>query len=143
MRPPTKLQMRRMDALYSHLAAAARAGAPCPTNTELMDILDLSSVTEANPLLDRLEAGRMIRVEHTGNRRRVTVLALGLSTGWTVYARGRPRLFVGTAGPGETARPIEGFRGDLPPERYLDRDPCPRCGVRGDLGCAHSRRLAA
>jgi DNA-binding MarR family transcriptional regulator len=25
----------------------------------------------------------------------------------------------------------------LPPR--IDRDPCPRCGVRGDIGCAHSR----
>lgn len=25
----------------------------------------------------------------------------------------------------------------LPPR--IDRDPCPRCGVRGDFGCSHSR----
>lgn len=24
-------------------------------------------------------------------------------------------------------------------ERRIDRDPCPRCGVRADFGCAHSR----
>lgn len=24
--------------------------------------------------------------------------------------------------------------------RRLDRDPCPRCGVRGDVGCNHSRQ---
>ncbi|WP_077228576.1 hypothetical protein [Sphingomonas hengshuiensis] len=43
---------------------------------------------------------------------------------------------------------------DAPPRRYLrsavavprealppriDRDPCPRCGTRGDLGCRHGR----
>lgn len=22
---------------------------------------------------------------------------------------------------------------------YVSRDPCPRCGVRGDIGCKHSR----
>jgi hypothetical protein len=23
---------------------------------------------------------------------------------------------------------------------WVDRDPCPRCAVRGDIGCAHSRQ---
>ena len=34
--------------------------------------------------------------------------------------------------PGERAK-------DLPPERYLNRDPCAYCGVRGDIGCKHRR----
>lgn len=25
------------------------------------------------------------------------------------------------------------------PEQLVDRDPCPRCGVRGDIGCHHNR----
>jgi hypothetical protein len=25
------------------------------------------------------------------------------------------------------------------PEQFVDRDPCPRCGVRRDFGCTHSR----
>lgn len=29
---------------------------------------------------------------------------------------------------------IESFLAENPP-----RDPCPRCGVRGDIGCAHSK----
>jgi hypothetical protein len=27
----------------------------------------------------------------------------------------------------------------VPPTEPVDRDPCPRCGVRGDIGCGHSR----
>jgi len=23
---------------------------------------------------------------------------------------------------------------------HVDRDPCPKCGIRGDLGCKHKRR---
>jgi hypothetical protein len=132
-----------MDDLLAFLSDAASKGEPCPNNTVIHDLFNLPSVSQVNPLFLDLEADGAIVVERTGNRRRVTIVATGASTAWTEYYRGRPRLFVGTAGPGETARPIEGFRGDLPPERYLDRDPCPRCGVRGDLGCAHSRRLAA
>lgn len=37
-----------------------------------------------------------------------------------------------TKAPGERAK-------DLPPERYLNRDPCTYCGVRGDIGCKHRR----
>jgi hypothetical protein len=31
---------------------------------------------------------------------------------------------------------LEHQRQELP---RVDRDPCPRCGVRGDVGCGHSR----
>jgi DNA-binding MarR family transcriptional regulator len=27
-------------------------------------------------------------------------------------------------------------------DQFVDRDPCPRCGVRGDLGCRHNRAAA-
>jgi len=26
----------------------------------------------------------------------------------------------------------------IPPTEPVDRDPCPRCGVRRDIGCGHS-----
>lgn len=26
----------------------------------------------------------------------------------------------------------------VPPTEPVDRDPCPRCGVRRDIGCGHS-----
>lgn len=29
---------------------------------------------------------------------------------------------------------------DLDTLTHVDRDPCPRCGVRGDIGCKHRRR---
>ena len=30
------------------------------------------------------------------------------------------------------------FSGDLADDRYVRRDPCPKCGVRGDIGCKHN-----
>ncbi|QEH79920.1 hypothetical protein EIK56_17985 [Sphingomonas sp. C8-2] len=142
MKAPTPLQQRRMSELLAMLSEVARKGAPCPNNTEIQDRIDLSNGSEVQPLFHRLELAGVIKVERTGCSRRVTIVETGMTTGWTAIVRGRPG-YAGVRGPGDSHFPIEGFRGDLPPERYLDRDPCPRCGVRGDLGCAHSRRLAA
>lgn len=32
---------------------------------------------------------------------------------------------------------------DVPPPIYINRDPCTYCGVRGEIGCKHSRRAVA
>ena len=145
MKPPTALQRRRMAELLDYLTEAASKGAPCPNNSQILDALDLSGVSEVSPLFDRLEAEGLLVVERTGNRRRATIVATGQSTAWTFFSRGRPRLFVGTNGPGDSARPIDGFRGDLPPERYADRDPCFHCGIPKHRGCRHHpvERMAA
>lgn len=34
-------------------------------------------------------------------------------------------------------------KADTLPPVIIDRDPCTYCGVRGDIGCKHNRRLAA
>lgn len=33
------------------------------------------------------------------------------------------------------------YRGPVPRHLLVDRDPCPRCGARGDLGCGHSAKF--
>lgn len=57
--------------------------------------------------------------------------------------QGRP---AGGGNPGYSARrrqlaiqAAESQRPDLRPELLVDRDPCPRCGARGDFGCGHSQ----
>lgn len=30
------------------------------------------------------------------------------------------------------------YRGPVPRHLLVDRDPCPRCGARKDLGCGHT-----
>lgn len=43
---------------------------------------------------------------------------------------------------GPRREPMHRAGGDIAPERLpprVDRDPCPRCGTRGDLGCGHRR----
>lgn len=36
-------------------------------------------------------------------------------------------------------RPLHELNEDRDSQPRVDRDPCPRCGVRGDIGCGHSR----
>jgi hypothetical protein len=56
--------------------------------------------------------------------------------------KGRPR---GGGEPGYSHRRREKSlacseaRNEPRSDQYVDRDPCPRCGVRGDYGCAHTR----
>lgn len=143
MKPATPLQQRRMAVLLAYMTAAADAGAPCPNNAEAMAHIDAPNLADVNPLLDRLENDGLIRTERTGNRRRVQIVATGAWTDWTRYTGGRHRVLVGHADPDDfTPKYREGFRGDLPAERYVVRDACGYCGVRGDIGCRHSRRAA-
>jgi DNA-binding MarR family transcriptional regulator len=53
------------------------------------------------------------------------------------HGRGRP---VGGGRPGYTERRRQSSleARSEPPRPIVDRDPCPRCGVRGDIGCGHS-----
>jgi hypothetical protein len=57
--------------------------------------------------------------------------------------KGRP---IGGGNPGFTVRRIEKSitaaarrRPDPEPDQFVNRDPCPRCGVRADIGCSHSK----
>lgn len=57
--------------------------------------------------------------------------------------KGRPR---GGGNPGYTVRRreraiahAESHRPEPSPDQYVSRDSCPRCGVRADFGCKHSR----
>lgn len=138
MRPPTALQARRMVALLEMLSEAAASGSGCPSNSAIADRLEMSSVTEVQSLLKRMTTEGLIRVDHTGNRRRATILATGEVADWTIYSRGRPMASAGkTAG---SSRVEPAFNGDLPAARYVDRSICPRCGVRSDVGCRHRGR---
>ncbi|WP_142851027.1 hypothetical protein [Telmatospirillum sp. J64-1] len=71
----------RLRDLYDLLAAAAEAGLPCPSNTDLMDkgivVGDHTRCTEA---LQRLSKMGLIKIEAGVNWRRVTVLATGKAT---------------------------------------------------------------
>lgn len=112
-----------MDAI-SH---AADRGLPCPDNATLLAACNCHKTT-LRDLLIRLTRRGLIRIEYESRGRRITVVETGKRTDWrrannwvqhnTVTNRTSPN-----------------------PDQYVDRNPCPRCGTRRDIGCAHNTRV--
>lgn len=126
---------RKLAHLFDILAAAASKGAPCPSNYELCGDINLSSPGNAAYLVCKIETRGLIRVERLGSSRRVTIVSTGQST---APVRGVPvEHRKGAAREPGAGNVGFGFRGERPEHLYVDRDPCPRCGVRRDAGCAH------
>lgn len=137
------------------LAQAAAADRECPSNNELADKVGFSSASGPSMALTALEREGKILVERFGSGRRVTICATGARTAYAGSERPHWRLRQATADEisqraeirRERARQRSSARAagctpdlDPPiPETRVDRDPCPRCGVRADIGCAHSR----
>ncbi len=122
---------------YDHLVRAATAGAPCPGNVRLAQIIGRKSQSSATKVLDNLVSRGMIRLERFQNHRIVTIVATGKRTA------GEPGIpHKARCGNRWTVRHNAEIDDEALPAR-VDRDPCPRCGVRADIGCRHSpvRRL--
>lgn len=108
------------------ITRAADRRLPCPSNDTLVGLAGCHKTT-LRDLLIRLERRGIIRLEYGAKGRRITVVETGRRTDWrkagawvqhnTVADRVSPR-----------------------PDQFVDRDPCPRCGVRRDIGCGHSAR---
>lgn len=136
--------------VFNAIEQAARNERRCPSNTVLANLIGAKSPTTAVRVLAKLTACGKI-VVHSGHCSRVVDI---------------PELGIGTAGPlpqkhwrevrGQTLstnihseRPVEraAIQRPLraPPTPKLEqrlsvsRDPCPRCGARGDVDCGHPR----
>lgn len=119
------------------IEGAAEAGLPCPSNPDIAERHGFSSVSSGARSIERLEGAGLIRVERGNCSRVVTILASGKRTAgvvgkphWRMLRKPRP------IAPYARTREAVG-----PPLSMLpvpvDRDPCPRCGTRRDLGCIH------
>jgi hypothetical protein len=135
-RIPRAVAQERMLAL---LERCALAGEPCPTNPELGAALGYDQSYPA-ALVRLLELEGAIAVKRGGRGRVVTILADGPAKGLSTSDDGHRRFFGGT---GNFVRHI-GAANDqvggspaVPVDQLVARDPCPRCGVRGDVGCRH------
>lgn len=136
---------QRVAKLLALLTKCADAGRVAPTNSELAELLGLQHANNASAALKRLEALGEVTVERFSNTRIVSIRSTGKSTagipgGWRTCGHrvnaDRP------ARPdkqpqGESARVIA-----KPEPVSIDREPCRLCGVRGDIGCRHSRQSA-
>lgn len=147
---PYRLLSPQLRALFDMISAATETGAPCPSNVDLARTCGYSAATGPAKAIKRLIAAGLISVEHITNGRTITVCATGKSA--VTAPQGKPAPIVPDSirtvrkdSQGITAAIRQRatlnaiqrheFEATLP---RVDRDPCPRCQVRRDIGCAHS-----
>lgn len=127
------------------ITRAAIAGERCPSNNALCELLDCKSPSGPSAILTSLEKIGLIKVDRFGTSREVFIVALGKSTAGITGSRQphwrfsdqrdrQPTKQRAYAPRSRDLAPVE--REPLPPA--VSRDPCPRCGTRSDIGCAHS-----
>lgn len=110
--------------VLSAITQAAELGKPCPSNSDLAKVAKLSAKDSVNAVIRKLESMGLITVERVPLGRCITVAKTGKSTAPVKRASERPK-------PAPlTARPL--FVAQV-----VNRDPCFKCGVRGDIGCKH------
>ena len=136
----------------SRLERAANAGHPCPSNGVLAGAIGASSSSNPVNVMARLQKRGLITVERFATSRIVTITATGKSTfgdrskapHWRVAGAKNPGAYTGK-GRRPDQLPLR-ERVAITPEAMpepVDRTPCPRCGVRADFGCQHSRAAEA
>jgi hypothetical protein len=118
---------------------AASAGLPCPSNEDFALMIGAATRGAAVNIIRKLRQCGLIAVEHIGRGRRVTILQTGAVT---APVQGKRRdLNLQLARQAETKarrRPVLPSLAALAePLATVDREPCFRCGARGDFGCKH------
>jgi hypothetical protein len=136
--------------VYDCLCAAADTGATCPTNKALADQVGTHSFTTIIDIFKALEIKGLIMVQRYAVSRVVTIVDTGKATAgmhserehWRVAGAKNPGAYTGLR-PSQFHRPMKPRVEDIPTEQFVDRDPCPRCGVRADYGCRHQPHFSA
>jgi len=119
--------------VYDLLVKAALAGEVCPSNLTLCEALGATSVsTPAHAIARMAKAGRL-RVKHCSNGREIYLVDLDI----TIVSKKR----VFTRKRNDRPAAVAADR-PMPSESLVSRDPCFRCGVRGDIGCEHTPEWA-
>lgn len=144
-------RMTADDVVFNAIERAARLGQRCPSNSDLAAAIGAKSPSGAVPVLARL-VRRGALVVHSGNNARVVdIPSLGIGTAGLLPAqhwrerRGQSlAVHERPAEVEEQPRPLPRPRQAKPTPAFVPpvvrRDPCPRCGVRGDIGCKHTVR---
>lgn len=107
--------------IFDALAAAAEADQPAPRSHDLAKMAGIAG-SRACAIVQQLDTAGLIVIERRYAARRFTIVTTGARTAW----------------PYSVLHRAETLAVPLPPR--VDRDPCPRCNVRGDIGCAHQVR---
>lgn len=127
---------------FAMIEHAADAGLPCPSNPDIAARHGFSSISSGARAIERLERAGMICVERGNCSRVAIIVATGKRTAgvvgkphWRMLHAPRP------ASPfTRTRQPVGPPLAALPAP--VDRDPCPRCGTRRDLGCSHQTNVS-
>lgn len=128
--------------IYRAIERAAQRGEPCPKNDALCGMIGAASPATVSYIVKGLEQLGLIMVERFGMGRDVRFPS-GLATApWPGNRTTHWRLREGAEKKhygGRRASPVAADTPRLLASQFVDRDPCPRCGVRRDVGCAHGR----
>ncbi|SDC30433.1 hypothetical protein SAMN05444678_102249 [Sphingomonas sp. YR710] len=134
--------LQREARVLRALEWAAALAKPCPTNIELADLVGgHATARRISQIVGDLADAGYIRLQRFSASRVVTIVATGKST---APIAGTPHWSTdgGKWPPGRSVAPVHRH---VPPPSDIDgrprvnRDPCPRCGVRRDAvpGCGH------
>jgi hypothetical protein len=121
--------------IYDALVRAARAGAPCPSNTELCRLVGATSVATPAHSIARMAKDGKLRVISSSNGREIHIVDLDLTIVSKMRSMNRTR-------ERDTAQAERTAARAAPPPPPVFRDPCFRCGVRADVGCEHTPEWA-
>jgi hypothetical protein len=121
--------------IYDELVRAARAGEPCPSNTELSRLVGASSVATPAHSIGRMAKAGRLRVTHASNGREIHIIELDI----TIVSKMRTKMCIRDQ---QAERARRAASRVPPPPPPVFRDPCFRCGVRADVGCEHAPEWA-
>lgn len=127
--------------VFAALEQAANNNLPCPSNADLAELIGAVSNTGGVNAVAALERKGLIQVQRFAIARVVTIVATGKKTLYSGSNNPHWRLpgHLPPARPDSRKRrekPVVAVTEVLPP--IVNRDPCPRCGIRADIGCAHN-----
>jgi hypothetical protein len=126
--------------VFAMIERAAMLGERCPSNFAIMAAIGAGSPSAGPKVLERLVRRGLIEVQRGNNSRVVTIVASGKRTAGIIKA---PHWRERDPGIKRIVRRnhqyLPPIHDETPLGSVVHRDPCPRCGVRGDLTCAHSK----
>jgi len=111
--------------VFSVIAGIIERGEACPQNRDIAEMAGIPFNTTTSAI-EGLKAACKIKIENFGKHGRViTIVDTGQHSAW-------PEMVT------RQSVPNDSFKAIVPPPR----DPCWKCGTRGDIGCEHQRWAA-
>ncbi|WP_394658445.1 hypothetical protein [uncultured Novosphingobium sp.] len=138
--------LRQDEIILAELTAIAAAGERCPANTELAKKISARGSFTVSRIFEKLEKRGLIEVERRNAARRIRIVATGDQTAPVTGKLYHDRDMSQFAAKQAQARAA--LKRPLPPLPEITeapdspRDPCFRCGVRGDVGCKHRKIIS-